>query len=127
MLLAAGFSILLILFGDARVTPWVTSASAEDGDRITQNIGGTVDLYDTSQMHSVQLEFGEDGYQDMIDMYREDNGKEYIKADLTIDGTFIDSVGIRLKGNSTLRSLAGDGSGGGAAAVWVAVWRAKAC
>lgn len=46
--------------------------------------------------------------------FQDEGDKDYIKADLTIDGTLIEDVGMRLKGNSTLRSLqdGGDAAGG---------------
>ena len=40
---------------------------------------------------------------------RSEGSKTYVEADITIDGTKIESVGLRLKGNSTLRSLLGRG------------------
>ena len=40
---------------------------------------------------------------------RADGSKEWIQADITIDGTTVSGIGVRLKGNSTLRSLSGDG------------------
>ena len=52
----------------------------------------------------------------MLSTFREDGEKEYIRADITIDGTLIEDVGLRLKGNSTLQSLSNNsmgGSGGG--------------
>ncbi|WP_405926729.1 CotH kinase family protein [Streptomyces sp. NBC_00035] len=114
-LLCVGLAVLLVFFGDARISPWVTSASAEDSDTITENIQGTVDLYDSTTSHSIQLEYDEDDFDEMADSYVEDGSKEYIEADLTIDGTFVNSVGIRLKGNSTLRTLgSASGQQGGA-------------
>ncbi|MEV7134030.1 CotH kinase family protein [Arthrobacter sp. NPDC093128] len=55
----------------------------------------------------------------MIAAYEADGSKEWIQADITIDGTLVSGIGVRLKGNSTLRSLSGDGNGprGGGAAV----------
>ena len=49
----------------------------------------------------------------MLSTFREDGEKEYIRADITIDGTLIEDVGLRLKGNSTLQSLSGNNLGGG--------------
>jgi spore coat protein CotH len=43
----------------------------------------------------------------MIETYQESGKKEYIEASITIDGTTIASVGLRLKGNSTLSGLGG--------------------
>ena len=45
----------------------------------------------------------------MIAAYEADGSKEWIQADITIDGTLVSDIGVRLKGNSTLRSLSGDG------------------
>jgi len=112
-LLAAGLSVLLIFFGDIRVTPFVTSASTADGDEITDNVTGAADLFDDSRTHSIQLEYSETDFDDMMEKYQDEGEKEYIKADLTIDGVYLNDVGIRLKGNSTLQSLRGGGMGGG--------------
>ena len=49
----------------------------------------------------------------MLSTFREDGEKEYIRADITIDGTLIEDVGLRLKGNSTLQSLSNNSMGGG--------------
>ncbi|MEQ4198182.1 spore coat protein CotH, partial [Streptomyces sp. YIM 103828] len=40
--------------------------------------------------------------------FKEDGTKDWIKADLVIDGVYLNDVGIRLKGNSTLMSLRGN-------------------
>ncbi|WP_405628450.1 CotH kinase family protein [Streptomyces sp. NBC_00016] len=111
--LAVGLSVLLIFFGDVRVTPFVTSASTADGDEITDNVTGAVDLFDDSRTHSIQLEYSETDFTDMMEKYQDEGEKEYIKADLTVDGVYLNDVGIRLKGNSTLQSLRGSGTGGG--------------
>lgn len=49
----------------------------------------------------------------MLSTFREDGEKEYIRADITIDGTLIEDVGLRLEGNSTLQSLSNNSMGGG--------------
>ncbi|MGW3645559.1 CotH kinase family protein [Streptomyces sp. NPDC000878] len=111
--LAMGLSVLLIFFGDVRVTPFVTSASTADGDEITDNVTGSADLFDDSRTHSIQLEYSETDFDEMMETFQDEGEKEYIKADLTIDGVYLNDVGIRLKGNSTLMSLRGGGQGGG--------------
>jgi spore coat protein CotH len=107
----AGLAVIVHCFGDARVSPYVTSASAAEGDTITEDIAGTVGLYDTSVAHSVQLEYDQSKFEKMMKEFTEDGNKEYIEADLTIDGVYLEDVGIRLKGNSTLMSLRGGGAG----------------
>ncbi|MGW7292269.1 CotH kinase family protein [Streptomyces xiamenensis] len=110
--LVVALTVLLLAFGDTRVSAMVTSSASNDGERITQNIEGITDLYDSGESHAVSLEYDEADYQRLITAYEEDGDKEWMEADLTIDGTFIESVGVRLKGNSTLSSLRGEGLGG---------------
>ncbi|MCD4853339.1 CotH kinase family protein [Arthrobacter sp. AK01] len=70
-------------------------------------------LFDAGSPHTVSIQWDEAAYAKMIAAYEADGSKEWIKADITIDGTMISAVGVRLKGNSTLRSLSGNGSGPG--------------
>ncbi|MFB4194875.1 hypothetical protein [Streptomyces carpaticus] len=111
--LVVTLALLLVYFGDTRVSALVTSASDGDGEQITQNIAGITDLYDSATEHTVSLEYDEADYQRLITAFEEDGDKEWTEADLTIDGTFIESVGVRLKGNSTLSSPGGDAEMGG--------------
>ena len=110
--LLAGLTALLVLFGGARVSPFVTSASAGGHEQIVENIAGSMELYDASAAHSIELRYKERDFEKMMEAFTKDGDKEYIEADLTIDGTFIPSVGIRLKGNSTLMSLRQAGGNG---------------
>lgn len=103
---------MLYAFGDARVSPYVTSASRVEADTITDDVRGTVGLYDTSVRHSVQLEYKQTDFDKMMKEFKKDGTKDSIPADLTIDGVFLSDVGIRLKGNSTLMSLRGNRGGG---------------
>ncbi|WP_406408149.1 CotH kinase family protein [Streptomyces halstedii] len=113
--LCAGLAVMVYAFGDARVSPYVTSASRVEADTITEDVAGTVGLYDTSVRHSIQLEYDQTDFDKMMKEFEDDGTKESIQADLTIDGVFLQDVGIRLKGNSTLMSLRGTGGmpGGG--------------
>lgn len=70
-------------------------------------IEGTVKLFDATAAHQLAITWKEADYKAMIAAYESDSSKDWMSASLTIDGTLIDQVGIRLKGNSTLRSLGG--------------------
>jgi spore coat protein CotH len=98
-----------VVFSTVRVAPLVSSASDRSGDDVTQNINGTVDIFDATVAHDITLTFRDADYQRMLDDYWDGNEKEYVEADLVVDGTMISSVGIRLKGNSTLGSLTRNG------------------
>ena len=108
----AGLVALVGLFGSARVVA-VTSSERADKDQASDenNINGKVDLWDSDVLHTIEVHFDTADYTRMIAAFRSDGSKTYIEADITIDGTKIESVGLRLKGNSTLRSLLG-GRGG---------------
>jgi spore coat protein CotH len=100
--------------GAWRVRPLVLARGGGAEATIT-DIAGTVALFDTTVRHELTLIFADDAYDRMIAAYHASDDKSYVEADLTVDGTLLPSVGIRLKGNSTLRSLGGGpaGPGGG--------------
>ncbi|MGW0506697.1 CotH kinase family protein [Micromonospora sp. NPDC003241] len=100
--------VLTVTLSTVRIRPYVTS-SAVGGDLVTQDITGTVDLFDETVAHSITLVFRDADYQRMLDTFYAEGEKDYIEADLVVDGTSVPSVGIRLKGNSTLRSLSRNG------------------
>ncbi|PXA67296.1 hypothetical protein CTB96_11130 [Cryobacterium arcticum] len=66
------------------------------------------DFYDTSLVHSITIDFDDDDYQAMLDAYSETGDKGWISATVTIDGTVFEQVGLRLKGNSSLRGIGSD-------------------
>jgi spore coat protein CotH len=93
------------VFGSGTIRPYVTTARAAEADTVTTNLAGTKNLFDASVAHEVQLTFTDQAYEDMLTAYFKEGEKKYVEADLTIDGTRIPSVGVRLKGNSTLAGL----------------------
>ncbi|MFB7757371.1 spore coat protein CotH, partial [Streptomyces sp. NPDC056121] len=105
--LGVGLAAMAAFLGDVRISPYVTSSSRVEADAITDDVEGTVDLYDTSVSHSIQLAYQQTDFDKMMKEFKEDGTKDYIEADLTIDGVYLNDVGIRLKGNSTLSSLRG--------------------
>ncbi|MGW8942827.1 CotH kinase family protein [Streptomyces koyangensis] len=106
--LGVGLVTMVAFLGDVRISPYVTSTSRVEADAITDNVTGTVGLYDTSVAHSVQLTYQQTDFEKMMKEFEEDGTKGWIKADLVVDGVYLNDVGIRLKGNSTLMSLRGD-------------------
>ncbi|WP_431903703.1 CotH kinase family protein [Micromonospora carbonacea] len=102
---AAFLAVLTLVLGTERIRPYVTSAGDVAADSVTVDIAGTTDLFDATVAHSVSLTFRDTDYQQMLETYWKEGEKGYVEADLTVDGVSIPSVGIRLKGNSTLQSL----------------------
>ncbi|RZE94515.1 CotH kinase family protein [Streptomyces sp. SCA2-2] len=106
--LGVGLVTMVAFLGDVRISPYVTSTSRVEADAITDNVTGTVGLYDTAVSHSVQLTYQQTDFEKMMKEFEENGTKDWIKADLVVDGVYLNDVGIRLKGNSTLMSLRGD-------------------
>ncbi|HUR24045.1 MAG TPA: CotH kinase family protein [Acidimicrobiales bacterium] len=71
-----------------------------------------VALYDNSVVHDIAVTFVQAAYDEMVDAYVQSQDKHWIEATITIDGVTLEKVGMRLKGNSSLRGLARAGGGG---------------
>jgi spore coat protein CotH len=77
--------------------------------------GAGLELFDSSKIHTISVTFVQADYDAMIATYKTTQAKDWIEATVTIDGTTYQNVGMRLKGNSSLRGLAngrGKGTGG---------------
>ncbi|MDV6275518.1 CotH kinase family protein [Rhodococcus erythropolis] len=103
-------SVMTSVFGATRIRPYITGETAVIASEITENISGTVDLFDTSVSHQLSLEITDPEYNDMITSFQKGGDKKWITADVTIDGTFVNDASVRLKGNSTLMGVKGDGA-----------------
>lgn len=62
-------------------------------------------FFNTDEVHTISVEFDDDDYQAMLDAYAESGDKDWISATVTIDGETFEDVGLRLKGNSSLRGI----------------------
>ncbi|MCK2218393.1 CotH kinase family protein [Actinomadura sp. ATCC 31491] len=93
------------VFGSGTIRPYVTSAKTAEAGTVVTNLTGTKDLFDPDVAHDVRITFTDAAYQDMLTEFFKDGEKKYVEADLTVDGTRVPSVGVRLKGNSTLMGL----------------------
>lgn len=68
-----------------------------------------VALFDDSVVHSIQIIIDPDDYDTMLSTYQQTGEKDYFPADVIIDGVRVNDVGIRLKGNASLRTALGGG------------------
>lgn len=85
-------------------TTTVSTASSETTS--TENTFFTDDT-----VHTISIEVNDEDYQAMLTTYKEDNKKKWISAAVTIDGQKFENVGLKLKGNSTLRNALSSGQG----------------
>lgn len=114
--LVVGIVGLVAFFGDARLSALTSSersAVVAPADTKETNIKGAVALFDDGRLHKISFTYDQAAYTRMIATYQQSGTKDFIEATVTIDGTTIESVGIRLKGNSTLMSLRRAGTTGG--------------
>ncbi|OMC05364.1 spore coat protein CotH [Mycobacterium sp. NS-7484] len=100
---------LMAAVGQTRIRPYITGDVTVMASPITDNITGTVDLFDPTVPHTLTVDLTPAEYDDMLSAYVKDGAKKWVTADIVIDGTPIGDVAVRLKGNSTLMGLRGDG------------------
>lgn len=99
---------LVAAAGQVRIRPYITSDVTIMQSEITDNITGTVDLFDSTVPHTLVIDISDAQYKRMISAYEKDGDKKWVTADMVIDGTQISDAAVRLKGNSTLMGLRGD-------------------
>lgn len=77
-----------------------TTASSKQVTSVTDS-----EFFSMNAIHDIDVEFDDAAYQTMLTEYTNSGEKTWMKATVTIDGTTFENVGIKLKGNSTLRGL----------------------
>lgn len=107
---------LTLLLGETRVIAYTVKGSATphttDGQTDGKNITNTVNLFDSTVVHAIQILISDADYQQMITTYRTTGAKDWFQADVVIDGVRINQVGLRLKGNASLKTALGRGLAG---------------
>ncbi|WP_170154390.1 CotH kinase family protein [Protaetiibacter intestinalis] len=96
----AGASVL-VLAGCAVASGSTTTASEPSP-------AADADLWDTSLVHEVSVDADDAVLEGLVSTYLETGEKDWAEVNVTIDGTTIDHVGIKLKGNSSLRRIDSD-------------------
>lgn len=66
---------------------------------------GAVGTLSSTEVHDIAVEFDQAEFEAMVETYTSTGDKEWIAATVTIDGTTYENVGLRLKGNSSLRGV----------------------
>jgi spore coat protein CotH len=103
-------SMLLAACSNESGTLQTASTTTTTENQSTEDQTQTVDYaqnFNKTEVMSFSIDVDEDAWQEMLDTATEEN---YIKANVTINGTTIENVGIRAKGNSSLRQVAQDDS-----------------
>ncbi|MGX5682447.1 CotH kinase family protein [Schumannella luteola] len=100
---AAAASVALLLAGCSTAATPVTVAEAP----VSASAASTT-LWDSTVVHSIAIEVDETQLRAALQAYVDSGEKEWISATVTIDGTVLENVGIKLKGNSSLRGISAD-------------------
>lgn len=86
-----------------------TSSTSSTSSQATRTTVGTDEasatIWDATTVHEVSLEVDEAAIDGAIEKYLDTGEKVWIEASVTIDGITYERVGLKLKGNSTLREV----------------------
>lgn len=109
LLTAGGVGLLGIAgIGVWQATAATTGTSPTAGTPTATGSGAVASTFWGKQVHSVALTIDASEYQAMLKTYLASQTKEWISGTVTIDGTAYRDVGLRLKGNSSLKSVTAD-------------------
>lgn len=103
--------LLITLLPNTRIVAY-SVAGNEVPPEYAIHYDNDVDLFDDTVVHEIVVLISEQDQEKMITTYQETGEKDYFSADVIIDSVRINNVGIRLKGNASLRSLGGMRGGG---------------
>jgi len=103
----------LIIPASLAMVAGLTACSLATGLESTTTTAGSAasgtELFDSSTVHDITITFDQGDYDAVIAAYEADGTKDWLTATVTIDGTTFENVGLRLKGNSSLRGLQSNG------------------
>lgn len=93
----------LVAGGLAACAPTTSTGSADAATTVTAS-----SLWDSTAVHDISLDIDDAAYDAIIAAYVADGTKDWATATVTIDGEVFENVGLKLKGNSTLRGVSAD-------------------
>ncbi|MBG6084952.1 CotH kinase family protein [Zhihengliuella flava] len=82
----------------------IETSAADSASEASQ----TSSFFNSTDVHEVSVEADQEQLDAALDAYAADGSKEWVEATVTIDGTVYENVGLRLKGNSSLRGTSAD-------------------
>ncbi|NYD67113.1 CotH kinase family protein [Agromyces atrinae] len=105
-LLAAG-SLLVVgsLAGCTAITPTTDASSTAVSAVDLQTTG---DFWDSGTVHTISVELSDDALDEALSTYLDSGEKVWVSGTVTIDGETFENIGLKLKGNSSLRGASVD-------------------
>ncbi|PFG20980.1 CotH kinase family protein [Serinibacter salmoneus] len=102
---ATAAAIALVLAGCSTAATGSTTASGTTSVTSVSLAADDGSFFDSSTVHSIEILVDEAEVEAMIQTYLDTGEKEWLEADVVIDGVTYESVGIKLKGNSSLQGV----------------------
>lgn len=103
--------VLVLGLGNQRIIAYTVPGGQAVASQKAINYRNSIALFDNNLVHSIQISMTDADYQTMLTTYQQTGAKDYFHADVKIDGVSVPNIGIRLKGNASLRQALG-GRGG---------------
>ncbi len=107
-LTATAVVLVAALAGCAAVTSADTSTDTGVSASEVAAVQATGDLWDSSVVHDISIDVDDAALAEALETYASTGEKIWIEATVTIDGTTFEAVGLKLKGNSSLRGITVD-------------------
>lgn len=104
--LAVALAASLTLAGCTTAVGTVAGTTTSSG--ATTTVATASGVWDSSVVHTIDIEIADDQLATAVDTYLSTGEKVWVTAAVTIDGTTFENVGLKLKGNSSLRSVTSD-------------------
>lgn len=99
--------------GNQRVIAYTVQGNTQVVQQQGNDYTNSMVLFDDTVVHTIRIEIPDEDYQQMVTTYQKTGEKDYFHANVIIDGVKISNVGLRLKGNASLRTAAGGNGGQG--------------
>ena len=93
---------MLAVVGAATLVASLGGAPATAGPVATDIADPNHPIWDSSQMHTVDVTLSQEDFTRMVNEFQQNDEKIWVETDVTIDGQFLPNSGIKLKGNSSL-------------------------
>ena len=106
--LAALATLAVLTLGGCASASSESAVATSSVTSAAQTVADGTGVWDATTVHDISIEVDESAVATMITTYLETEEKEWIEATVTIDGEVYDNVGLRLKGNSSLRGVSAD-------------------
>ncbi|MCO7204283.1 CotH kinase family protein [Microbacterium sp. CnD16-F] len=108
--LRLALSLALVSAGAVVLAGCVAPATDErEGETDAARLStSTASFWDSSTVHSISVDVDDDALAELLETYESTGDKEWIEATVTIDGEVYEGAGLKLKGNSSLKSVTSD-------------------